>query len=125
MGAMKKAGYDFDMMKDQVRELAKEKEALKGEKKKPLTFVFLKPVLVFWVVSRLMRLSILVKALRLRSKGLLRTLKTSRNKAVVDKETRELARMQNQMALGTAKFGMESYERKQDRVAPCARSQST
>jgi hypothetical protein len=118
MGAMKKAGVDFGMMKDQMAELAKEKEEIKGGKKEAANLRLLEAGLGILGGESPYAFVNIGKGATPALKGFAEDIKDIQKQSrIIDKETRELARMQNQMALGTAKFGMESYERKQDRVA--------
>jgi hypothetical protein len=118
MGAMRKAGVDFGMMKDQMAELAKEKEEIKGGKKEAANLRLLEAGLGILGGESPYAFVNIGKGASPALKGFAEDIKDIQKQSrIIDKETRELARMQNQMALGTAKFGMESYERKQDRVA--------
>jgi hypothetical protein len=118
MGAMRKAGVDFGMMKDQMAELAKEKEEIKGGKKEAANLRLLEASLGILGGESPYAFVNIGKGASPALKGFAEDIKDIQKQSrIIDKETRELARMQNQMALGTAKFGMEAYERKQDRVA--------
>jgi hypothetical protein len=118
MGAMKKAGVDFGMMKDQMAELAKEKEEIKGGKKEAANLRLLEAGLGILGGESPYAFVNIGKGATPALKGFAEDIKDIQKQSrIIDKETRELARMQNQITLGTAKFGMESYERKQDRVA--------
>jgi hypothetical protein len=118
MGAMKKAGVDFGMMKDQMAELAKEKEEIKGGKKEAANLRLLEAGLGILGGESPYAFVNIGKGASPALKGFAEDIKDIQKQSrMLDKETRELARMQNELALGTAKFGMESYERKQDRVA--------
>jgi hypothetical protein len=115
---MRKAGVDFGMMKDQMAELAKEKEEIKGGKKEAANLRLLEAGLGILGGESPYAFVNIGKGASPALKGFAKDIKDIQKQSrIIDKETRELARMQNQMALGTAKFGMESYERKQDRVA--------
>jgi hypothetical protein len=117
MGAMKKAGVDFDMMKDQIADLRAEKEKLKGSKSEAANLRLLEAGLGILGGESPYAFVNIGKGATPALKGFAEDIKNIQKQSrELDKETRELARMQNQLALGTAKFGMESYERKQDRV---------
>jgi hypothetical protein len=118
MGAMKKAGVDFDMMKNQIADLRAEKEKLKGSKSEAANLRLLEAGLGILGGESPYAFVNIGKGASPALKGFAEDIKDIQKQSrMLDKETRELARMQNELALGTAKFGMESYERKQDRVA--------
>ena len=118
MGAMKKAGVDFDMMKNQIADLRAEKEKLKGSKSEAANLRLLEAGLGILGGESPYAFVNIGKGASPALKGFAEDIKDIQKQSrALDKETRELARMQNELALGTAKFGMESYERKQDRVA--------
>ena len=118
MGAMKKAGVDFDMMKNQIADLRAEKEKLKGSKSEAANLRLLEAGLGILGGESPYAFVNIGKGASPALKGFAEDIKDIQKQSrMLDKETRELARMQNELALGTAKFGMGSYERKQDRVA--------
>jgi hypothetical protein len=117
MGAMKKAGVDFDVMKDQIAALRAEKEKLKGSKSEAANLRVLEAGLGILGGESPYAFVNIGKGASPALKGFAEDIKNIQKQSrELDKETRELARMQNQLALGTAKFGMEAYDRKQDRV---------
>ena len=117
MGAMKKAGVDFDMMKNQIADLRAEKEKLKGSKSEAANLRLLEAGLGILGGESPYAFVNIGKGASPALKGFAEDIKNIQKQSrELDKETRELARMQNQLALGTAKFGMEAYDRKQDRV---------
>jgi hypothetical protein len=116
--ALKEAGVDFNVIKDQITALAKEKEEIKGSKKEAANLRLLEAGLGILGGESPYAFVNIGKGAAPALKGFAEDIKDIQKQSrIIDKETRELARMQNQMALGTAKFGMDAYERKQDRVA--------
>jgi hypothetical protein len=117
MSAMKKAGVDFGTIKDQMATLAKEKEEIKGGKKEAANIRLLEAALGILGGESPYAFVNIGKGAAPALKGFAEDVKDIQKQSrMLDKETRELARMQNELTLGTAKFGMESYERKQDRI---------
>jgi hypothetical protein len=113
---LKNAGYDFDLVKNQVRELAKEKEALKGEKKEAQNLRLLEAGLgILGGESRHAFVNIgkgATPALQGLAKDLKEIKKTSRQ---LDKETMQLNLLQNQMAEGKVKYSQDRLDKQEDR----------
>jgi hypothetical protein len=105
---MKEAGVDFNVIKDQITALAKEKEEIKGSKKEAANLRLLEAGLGILGGESPYAFVNIGKGAAPALKGFAEDIKDIQKQSrIIDKETRELARMQNQMALGTAKFGME------------------
>jgi hypothetical protein len=113
---LKNAGYDFDLVKNQVRELAKEKEALKGEKKEAQNLRLLEAGLgILGGESPYAFVNIgkgATPALQGLAKDLKEIKKTSRQ---LDKETMQLNLLQNQMAEGKVKYSQDRLDKQEDR----------
>jgi hypothetical protein len=113
---LKNAGYDFDLVKNQVRELANEKEALKGEKKEAQNLRLLEAGLgILGGESRHAFVNIgkgATPALQGLAKDLKEIKKTSRQ---LDKETMQLNLLQNQMAEGKVKYSQDRLDKQEDR----------
>jgi hypothetical protein len=113
---LKNAGYDFDLVKNQVRELANEKEALKGEKKEAQNLRLLEAGLgILGGESPYAFVNIgkgATPALQGLAKDLKEIKKTSRQ---LDKETMQLNLLQNQMAEGKVKYSQDRLDKQEDR----------
>jgi hypothetical protein len=113
---LKNAGYDFDLVKNQVKELAKEKEALKGEKKEAQNLRLLEAGLgILGGESPYAFVNIgkgATPALQGLAKDLKEIKKTSRQ---LDKETMQLNLLQNQMAEGKVKYSQDRLDKQEDR----------
>jgi hypothetical protein len=113
---LKNAGYDFDLVKNQVKELAKEKEALKGEKKEAANLRLLEAGLgILGGESPYAFVNIgkgATPALQGLAKDLKEIKKTSRQ---LDKETMQLNLLQNQMAEGKVKYSQDRLDKQEDR----------
>jgi hypothetical protein len=113
---LKNAGYDFDLVKNQVKELAKEKEALKGEKKEAQNLRLLEAGLgILGGESPYAFVNVgkgATPALQGLAKDLKEIKKTSRQ---LDKETMQLNLLQNQMAEGKVKYSQDRLDKQEDR----------
>ena len=118
---LKAAGYDFDLVKNQIAEVRKEKEALAGEKKEAANLRLLEAGLgILGGESPYAFVNIgkgATPALQGLAKDIKELKKTSRE---LDKETMQLRLLQNQMAEGKVKYAqgrLDKQEERQDRAA--------
>jgi hypothetical protein len=118
---LKEAGYDFDLVKDNIRKLAEEKETLKGERKEAQNLRLLEAGLgILGGESRHAFVNIgkgATPALQGLAKDLKEIKKTSRQ---LDKETMQLNLLQNQMAEGKVKYSQDRLDKQEDRAAKAA-----
>jgi hypothetical protein len=118
---LKNAGYDFDLVKNNISKLAEEKETLKGERKEAQNLRLLEAGLgILGGESRHAFVNIgkgATPALQGLAKDLKEIKKTSRQ---LDKETMQLNLLQNQMAEGKVKYSQDRLDKQEDRAAKAA-----
>jgi hypothetical protein len=115
---LKAAGYDFDLVKNQIAEVRKEKEALAGEKKEAANLRLLEAGLgILGGESPYAFVNIgkgATPALQGLAKDIKELKKTSRE---LDKETMQLQLLQNQMAEGKVKYAQGRLDKQEERQA--------
>lgn len=118
VNALKEGGFDFNLVRDQIEEVRKEKEKLAGEKKEAANLRLIEAGLgILGGESPYAFVNIgkgATPALQGLAKDLKEIKKTSR---ALDKETMQLKLMQNQMAEGKVKYGIEQFNKQEERAA--------
>lgn len=122
---LKAAGYDFNLVKDQIAEVRKEKEAIAGEKKEAANLRLIEAGLgILGGESPYAFVNIgkgATPALQGLAKDLREIKKTSRE---LDKETTQLKLLQNQMAEGKVKYAQGRLDKQEERAARAAEKKS-
>ena len=114
---LKDAGFDFNIVKDQMKELAKEKEEVKGGKKEAINLRLLEAGLGILGGESPYAFVNIGKGATPALQGLAKDIKDIQKESrLLDKESRQLSMMQNQMAEGRAKFGQAQVNRQEDKV---------
>jgi hypothetical protein len=114
---LKDAGFDFNVVKNQMAELAKEKEEIKGGKKEAVNLRLLEAGLGILGGESPYAFVNIGKGATPALQGLAKDIKDIQKESrLLDKESRQLAMMQNQIAEGRAKFGQAQVNRQEDRV---------
>ena len=114
---LKDAGFDFNVVKDQMKELAREKEEVKGSKKEAVNLRLLEAGLGILGGESPYAFVNIGKGATPALQGLAKDIKDIQKESrLLDKESRQLSMMQNQMAEGRAKFGQAQVNRQEDKV---------
>lgn len=114
---LKDAGFDFNVVKNQMAELAKEKEEIKGGKKEAVNLRLLEAGLGILGGESPYAFVNIGKGATPALQGLAKDIKDIQKETrLLDKESRQLAMMQNQMAEGRAKFAQAAVNRQEDKV---------
>lgn len=114
---LKDAGFDFSIVKDQMKELAREKEEVKGSKKEAVNLRLLEAGLGILGGESPYAFVNIGKGATPALQGLAKDIKDIQKETrLLDKESRQLAMMQNQMAEGRAKFAQAAVNRQEDKV---------
>jgi hypothetical protein len=114
---LKDAGFDFNIVKDQMAELAKEKEEIKGGKKEAVNLRLLEAGLGILGGESPYAFVNIGKGATPALQGLAKDIKDIQKESrLLDKESRQLSMMQNQIAEGRAKFGQAQVNRQEDKV---------
>jgi|FLOH01.1.fsa_nt_gi hypothetical protein len=115
---LKEAGYDFDLVKDNIRKLAEEKEALKGEKKEAANLRLLEAGLGILGGESPYAFVNIGKGATPALQGLAKDLKDiKKTRRELDKETVQLNLLQNQMAEGKVKYAQGRLDKQEERQA--------
>jgi hypothetical protein len=118
---LKEAGYDFDLVKDNIRKLAEEKEALKGEKKEAANLRLLEAGLGILGGESPYAFVNIGKGATPALQGLAKDLKDiKKTRRELDKETVQLNLLQNQMAEGKVKYAQGRLDKQEERQAKAA-----
>lgn len=114
---LKEAGFDFNVVKDQMAQLAREKEEIKGGKKEAVNLRLLEAGLGILGGESPYAFVNIGKGATPALQGLAKDIKDIQKETrLLDKESRQLAMMQNQMAEGRAKFAQAAVNRQEDKV---------
>jgi hypothetical protein len=118
---LKNAGYDFDLVKNNISKLAEEKETLKGERKEATNLRLLEAGLGILGGESPYAFVNIGKGATPALQGLAKDIKDiKKTRRELDKETMQLNLLQNQMAEGKVKYAQGRLDKQEDRAAKAA-----
>lgn len=118
---LKNAGYDFDLVKNNISKLAEEKETLKGERKEATNLRLLEAGLGILGGESPYAFVNIGKGATPALQGLAKDIKDiKKTRRELDKETMQLNLLQNQMAEGKVKYAQGRLDNQEDRAAKAA-----
>jgi hypothetical protein len=118
---LKEAGYDFDLVKNNISKLAEEKESLAGEKKEAVNLRLLEAGLGILGGESPYAFVNIGKGATPALQGLAKDIKDiKKTRRELDKETLQLNLLQNQMAEGKVKYAQGRLDKQEDRAAKAA-----
>lgn len=119
--ALKEGGFDFNVVKDQIEEVRKEKEALKGERQEAMNLRLIEAGLGILGGESPYAFVNIGKGATPALQGLAKDIKDlQKTRRALDKETMQLQVMQNQMAEGKVRYGMDQFNKQEERTAKLA-----
>jgi len=112
------AGYDFNLVKNQIKEVREEKEALKGDRKEAMNLRLIEAGLGILGGESPYAFVNIGKGATPALQGLAKDIKEiKKDSRALDREVRQLNVMQNELAAGRASYGLEALNKQADRVA--------
>jgi hypothetical protein len=119
--ALKEGGFDFNLVKDQIEEVRKEKEALKGERQEAMNLRLIEAGLGILGGESPYAFVNIGKGATPALQGLAKDIKDlQKTRRALDKETMQLQVMQNQMAEGKVRYGVDQFNKQEERAAKLA-----
>lgn len=115
---LREAGYDFNLVKDQIKEAREEKEKLKGDKKEAMNLRLIEAGLGILGGESPYAFVNIGKGATPALQGLAKDIKDIKKESrAYDKEVRQLNAMQNEITAGRATYGIEALNKQAERVA--------
>ena len=112
------AGFDFNLAKDEIAAVRAEKEALKGSKKEAANLRLIEAGLGILGGESPYAFVNIGKGASPALKGLSEDLKNIQKESrALDRDRRQLMLMQNEIAAGQARYGLDAVSKQQDRIA--------
>jgi hypothetical protein len=111
------AGFNFDLVKEEIANVRAEKEALKGSKKEAANLRLIEAGLGILGGESPYAFVNIGKGASPALKGLAEDLKDIQKESrALDKERRQLMLMQNEIAAGKARYGLDAVSKQQERI---------
>ena len=115
---LRDAGYDFNLVKNQIKEVREEKEGLKGDRKEAMNLRLIEAGLGILGGESPYAFVNIGKGATPALQGLAKDIKEiKKDSRALDREVRQLNAMQNEIAAGRASYGIEALNKQADRIA--------